>query len=82
MSYIIEIEAPVGTRGAYLAPIKKGTWYAPPWVVDHPLNGQNYAREMEFLLKESKVEIVKFEDKTITGANGEKLKHILLRIVG
>ena len=34
------------------------------------------------LLKKSKVELVKFEDKTVKGANGEKLKHILLRIVG
>ena len=83
MKYIIEIEAPAGTRGAYLAPIKKGSWFAPPEIgMDHPLHGQNYAREMEFLLKECKVEIVKFGGKPVKGANGEMLTPIKLRVVG
>ena len=37
--------------------------------------------EMEFLLKNSKVEIVEFNDKKMKGAFGENLKHIKLRIV-
>ena len=77
MGYIIEIEAPTGTKGAYLAPIKQGEILNP----DSPYFGEKYANEMEFLLKKCKVEVVKFEDKTVKGANGEKLKHILLRIV-
>lgn len=36
---------------------------------------------MEFLLKNSKVEIVEFNDKKMKGAFGENLKHIKLRIV-
>lgn len=68
MNYILEIEAPAGTCGAYLAPIKLGTWYAPPEVgMDHPLHGQNYAREMELLLKKCNVEIVKFGGKPVKG---------------
>ena len=78
MKYLIEIEAPAGTKGAYLAPIKQGEIINPT----SPFVGEKYANEMEFLLKKSKVELVKFEDKTVKGANGEKLKHILLRIVG
>jgi|GEM_PF-2358161 len=78
MNYLIEIEAPAGTKGAYLAPIKQGEIINPT----SPFVGEKYANEMEFLLKKSKVELVKFEDKTVKGANGEKLKHILLRIVG
>ena len=78
MKYLIEIEAPAGTKGAYLAPIKQGEITNPT----SPFVGEKYANEMEFLLKKSKVEVVKFEDKTVKGANGEKLKHILLRIVG
>ena len=79
MSYIIEIEAPAGTKGAYLAPIKQGTWMGDP---DNPHFMESYAREMEFLLKECEVEIVEFEDRTIAGALGEELQHIKLRIVG
>lgn len=83
MKYLIEIEAPTGTRGAFLAPIKQGTWFAPPEIgVDHPLHGQNYAREMEFLLKECKVELVKFGGKPVKGAMGEDLIPIKLRVVG
>ena len=83
MKYIIEIEAPTGTKGAYLAPIKTGTWYAPPEIGNkHPLHGQNYAREMEFLLKKCKVEVVKIGGKSVKGANDEKLIPIKLRIVG
>lgn len=37
---------------------------------------------MEFLLKGTKVEIVEFNDKTVTGAMGEELIHIKLRIIG
>ena len=83
MKYLIEIEAPTGTKGAFLAPIKRGTWFAPPEVgVEHPLHGQNYAREMEFLLKECKVELVKFGGKPVKGAMGEDLIPIKLRVVG
>lgn len=83
MKYLIEIEAPTGTRGAFLAPIKQGTWFAPPEIgVSHPLHGQNYAREMEFLLKECKVELVKFGGKPVKGAMGEDLIPIKLRVVG
>lgn len=83
MKYLIEIEAPTGTRGAFLAPIKQGTWFAPPEIgVAHPLHGQNYAREMEFLLKECKVELVKFGGKPVKGAMGEDLIPIKLRVVG
>lgn len=49
---------------------------------EHPMFGEPYTKEMEFLLKESKVEIVKFEDKTMKGGLGEDLIHIKLRIVG
>ena len=83
MKYIIEIEAPAGTKGAYLAPIKQGTWFAPPEIgLDHPLHGQNYAREMEFLLKKCKVEVVKIGGRKVKGANGEMLTPIKLRVVG
>lgn len=83
MKYLIEIEAPTGTRGAFLAPIKQGTWFAPPEIgVAHPLHGQNYAREMEFLLKECKVELIKFGGKPVKGAMGEDLIPIKLRVVG
>ena len=37
---------------------------------------------MEFLLKECKVEIVEFGDKTVKGAMGEDLIHVKLRVVG
>ena len=83
MKYIIEIEAPAGTKGAYLAPIKQGTWFAPPEIgLDHPLHGQNYASEMEFLLKKCKVEVVKIGGRKVKGANGEMLTPIKLRVVG
>ena len=83
MSNLIEIEAPTGTRGAFLAPIKQGTWFATPEIgVAHPLHGQKYAREMEFLLKECKVELVKFGGKPVKGAMGEDLIPIKLRVVG
>ena len=78
MKYIIEIEAPTGTKGAYLAPIKKGEIGNPT----SPYYGEKYANEMEFLLKKSKVEVVEFESKTLKGAMGENLKYIKLRIVG
>ena len=42
---------------------------------------EKYANEMEFLLKNFKVEIVEFNDKKMKGAFGENLKHIKLRIV-
>ena len=48
----------------------------------HPLHGQNYAREMEFLLNKSKVEIVEMGKRTVKGANGESLEVIKLRILG
>ena len=41
-----------------------------------------YANEMEFLLKKSKVELVKFGRKPVKGANGEDLIPIKLRVVG
>ncbi len=83
MKYLIQIEAPTGTRGAFLAPIKQGTWHAPPEIgVSHPLHGQNYAREMEFLLKKCKVELIKFGGKPVKGAMGEDLIPIKLRVVG
>ena len=78
MKYIIEIELPEGTRGAYLTPIKEGEIINPT----SKFVGEPYTKEMEFLLKESKVEIVKFEDKTMKGGLGEDLIHIKLRIVG
>ena len=37
---------------------------------------------MEFLLKKSKVELVKFGRKPVKGANGEDLIPIKLRVVG
>ena len=82
MNYIIEIEAPKGTQGSYLAPIKQGNWYAPPEDPHNPLNGTPYANEMEFLLKKCKVELVKFGGKSVKGANGEDLIPIKLRVVG
>lgn len=78
MKYLIEIEAPAGTKGAYLAPIKKGEIINP----DSPYHGEHFAREMEFLLKESKMEIIEFNDKTVTGAMGEELIHIKLKVIG
>ena len=69
MKYLIEIEAPAGTKGAYLAPIKEGEILNPT----SPFYMEKYANEMEFLLKKSKVEFVKFEDKIVKGANGEGL---------
>ena len=42
---------------------------------------EKYANEMEFLLKNFKVEIVEFNDKKMKCAFGENLKHIKLRIV-
>ncbi len=82
MNYIIEIEAPKGTQGSYLAPIKQGNWYAPPEDPHNPLNGTPYANEMEFLLKKCKVKLVKFGGKPVKGANGEDLIPIKLRVVG
>lgn len=77
MKYILEIEAPKGTKGTFLAPIKTGE-IVNPTSMHH---GEKYANEMEFLLKNSKVEIVEFNDKKMKGAFGENLKHIKLRIV-
>ena len=77
MKYILEIEAPAGTKGTFLSPIKKGQ-------ILNPNNihfGENYANEMEFLLKNSKVKVVAFDDKKVKGALGEELTHIKLRIV-
>lgn len=82
MKYIIEIEAPTGTRGAYLAPIKKGSFGGGGKGHAHPHFGENYAKEMEFLLKECKVEVVKIGGRKVKGANGEMLTPIKLRIVG
>lgn len=78
MKYLIEIEAPTGTKGAYLAPIKKGQILNP----DSPGFGEYYANEMEFLLKKCKVEVVKFGGRKVKGANGEMLTPIKLRVVG
>lgn len=75
MKYIIEYELPAGTKGAYLAPIKKGEM---EW---GEFAGEPYAREMEFLLKKHKLEIVDFEDKTVKGALGEDLKHIKVKVI-
>lgn len=75
MKYIIEYELPAGTKGAYLAPIKKGE---KEW---GEFAGEPYAREMEFLLKKHKLEIVDFEDKTVKGALGEDLKHIKVKVI-
>lgn len=75
MKYIIEYELPAGTTGAYLAPIKKGE------IIGGEYNGEPYAREMEFLLKEHDYELVAFNDKTIKGAMGEDLIHIKLKLI-
>ena len=82
MSYIIEIEAPSGTKGAYLAPIKQGFFGGGGQGHAHPMFGENYAREMEFLLKKCKVEVVKIGGRKVKGANGEMLTPIKLRVVG
>ena len=82
MKYIIEIEAPAGTKGAYLAPIKLGQFGGGGLGNAHPMFGEYYANEMEFLLKKCKVEIVKFGGKPVKGANGEMLTPIKLRVVG
>ncbi|MBE6508245.1 MAG: hypothetical protein E7Z77_02400 [Methanobrevibacter sp.] len=76
MHYLIEIEAPAGTRGAYLAPIKQGE------IIGGDYAGEKYANEMELLLKKCKVEIVKFGGKPVKGAMGEELIPIKLRVVG
>ena len=78
MKYLLEIEAPAGTKGAYLAPLKQGQWMGNP---DNPHFMEYYAREMEFLLKECKVELVKFGGKPVKGAMGEDLIPIKLRVV-
>jgi hypothetical protein len=80
MKYIIEIEAPTGTKGCYLAPIKKGTWYGHQYE-DHPCSDQAYAREMEDLLKKSKVRIEKVYKRKVKGLTGNELTHIKVRIV-
>lgn len=82
MSYIIEIEAPAGTKGAYLAPIKTGFFGGGGQGHAHPHFGENYAKEMEFLLKKCKVEVVKIGGRKVKGANGEMLTPIKLRVVG
>lgn len=48
----------------------------------HPHFGENYAKEMEFLLKKCKVEVVKIGGRKVKGANGEMLTPIKLRVVG
>ena len=82
MKYIIEIEAPAGTKGAYLAPIKTGFFGGGGKGHAHPHFGENYAKEMEFLLKKCKVEVVKIGGRKVKGANGEMLTPIKLRVVG
>ena len=77
MKYLIEIEAPAGTKGAYLVPIKTGKIMKD----DSPYKGEKFANEMEFLLKRSKVEIVEMGKRKVKGANGESLKVVKLRIV-
>lgn len=77
MKYLIEYELPTGTNGAYLAPIKKGEILNP----NSPYYGDPYAYEMEFLLNESKVEIIEIGKRTVTGGLGEELQVIKLRIV-
>ena len=77
MKYLLEIEAPRGTKGTFLAPIKKGEILDP----NNIHFGENYANEMEFLLKNSKVKVVAFDDKKVKGALGEELTHIKLQIV-
>lgn len=39
-------------------------------------------KEMEFLLKKCKVEVVKIGGRKVKGANGEMLTPIKLRVVG
>lgn len=78
MKYLIEIEAPAGTKGAYLAPIKQGQILNP----ESPGFNEYFANEMEFLLKKCKVELVKFGGKPVKGAMGEDLIPIKLRVVG
>ena len=78
MKYLLEIEAPAGTKGAYLAPIKQGQILNP----ESPGFNEYYANEMEFLLKKCKVELVKFGGKPVKGAMGEDLIPIKLRVVG
>ena len=46
MKYIIEIEAPAGTKGAYLAPIKTGFFGGGGQGHAHPHFGENYAKEI------------------------------------
>lgn len=75
MKYIIEYELPAGTTGAYFAPIKKGE------IIGGEYNGEPYAWEMEFLLKEHDYELVEFNDKKIKGAMGEDLIHIKLKLI-
>ncbi len=65
MRYLLEIEAPAGTKGAYFAPIVKG----------------KFVEEMEFLLKKCKMEIVEMDKNVVKGALGEDLKVIKLRII-
>lgn len=65
MNYLLEIEAPAGTKGAYYAPIVKG----------------KFVEEMEFLLKKCKMEIVEMDKNVVKGALGEDLQVIKLRII-
>ncbi len=66
MNYILEIEAPKGTYGAYIAPLKEG---------------DDFVKEMEFLLKEAKLEIMEFDDYRMQTALGNELTHIKIRII-
>lgn len=65
MRYLLEIEAPAGTKGAYYAPIVKG----------------KFVEEMEFLLKNCKMKIIEMDKNVVKGALGEDLKVIKLRII-
>ena len=80
MKYIIEIEAPAGTKGAYLAPIKTGFFGGGGHGHAHPHFGENYAK-WNFYLK-NVVEVVKIGGRKVKGANGEMLTPIKLRVVG
>ena len=66
----------------YLAPIKTGFFGGGGQGHAHPHFGENYVKEMEFLLKKCKVEVVKIGGRKVKGANGEMLTPIKLRVVG
>ena len=70
MKYIIEIEAPAGTKGAYLAPIKTGFFGGGGHGHAHPHFGENYAN-WNFYLKNVKLKLLKLVE--------EKLKELMVK---